>query len=177
MRPKEAVRWNMLANGNPFAEISQDDMSENALHKSILIVDDEEDLTWSISKSLAKNDKHFEVICVANGNAALEVLARRSIDVVISDIRMPGRNGLQLLHDINSRYAGTKVIIMTAHGSGDMREEIMAKGTPFYVEKPFEIRYLRKLIYEALDLTPPFAGSFLDSRNGIEAQPCSAGAF
>jgi DNA-binding response OmpR family regulator len=121
--------------------------------KCILVADDEEDLTWSISKSIGKNDKIFEVICVNNGDSALEVLSSRRVDLVISDLRMPGRNGLALLHDIQRDYPDTRVIIMTAHSSEALRQEIARSGTPYYIEKPFDLRFLRKLIYEALDIT------------------------
>ena len=122
--------------------------------KSILIVDDEEDLIWSISKTLTKTDDQLEVICVQDGDSALEVLARRPIDLVVSDVRMPGRDGLQLLEEIKFNYPRTKVIIMTAYGSEEMQTRITAR-TPFYLEKPFEIQYLKRLIYVALETAPP----------------------
>jgi len=122
--------------------------------KSILVVDDEEDLTWSISKSLEKNDKNFEVICVNNGDSALAYLATRHVDLVITDMRMPGRDGLALLKDIKRDYPRTRAIIMTAHNSDEVRGQIERHGlTSYYLEKPFELRYLRQLIYDALGLT------------------------
>ncbi len=136
-----------------------DEPNAEAFHKSILIVDDEEDLTWSISKTLTKHDKAFEVMCAHNGDEAMEVLARRRVDVVISDIRMPGRDGLQLLQEIKAHYPATKVIIMTAYGSHETRKLITARGSALYLEKPFEIRLLRRLIYEALELAPPDHGN------------------
>ncbi|KAA0230260.1 response regulator [candidate division KSB1 bacterium] len=141
-------------------------MNDHTINKCILIVDDEDDLTWSISKTLAKNDQQLEVICVGDGNAALTVLAQRRVDVVVSDIRMPGRNGLELLSDIRRDHPGAKVIIMTAAGSNDLRKELELRGASFYLEKPFEIRYLRQLIYEALDLAPPFANHTPDEKKG-----------
>jgi DNA-binding NtrC family response regulator len=121
--------------------------------KRILVVDDEEDLTWSIAKSLEKNGRVFEVICVNNGDDALAYLATRQVDLVITDIRMPGRNGLALLRDIKRDYPLTRVIIMTAHGSEEMRRQIALPGLLYYyLEKPFELHYLRKLIYQALEV-------------------------
>jgi DNA-binding NtrC family response regulator len=134
------------------------ELNAGAVQKRILLVDDEEDLTWSISKTLAKHDRAFEVTCAHNGDEALAVLARRPVDVVVSDIRMPGRDGLQLLQEINSHYPATKVIIMTAYGSHETRKLIAARGNTLYLEKPFEIRSLRRLIYEALELAPPDHG-------------------
>lgn len=142
------------------------------LHKSILIVDDEEDLTWSISKNLSRHDKDFHVTIAHNGDEALRILKQRAVDVVVSDIRMPGRDGLQLLQEIKAHYPATKIIIMTAYGSPETRKQIAARGNVLYIEKPFEIRSLRQLIYEALDLnlprdknfsTPPRSASFPSS--------------
>jgi two-component system nitrogen regulation response regulator GlnG len=121
--------------------------------KSILVVDDEEDLTWSISKSLAKNNSSFEVFSVNNGDSALAVLASRRVDLVISDLRRPGRDGLSLLRDIQRDYPSTRVIIMTAHGSEDLCQELTQCGLSYYIEKPFDMRYLHQLIHEALNLS------------------------
>lgn len=121
--------------------------------KRILVVDDEEDLTWSISKSLEKNDKLFEVLCVNNGDSALAHLAARHVDLVITDVRMPGRDGLALLRVIKRDYPKTRVILMTAHGAEEVRREMAWAEMPlFYLEKPFELRNLHQLIYAALDL-------------------------
>jgi len=125
--------------------------------KSILIVDDEEDLIWSISKTLTKTDEQLEVICAQDGDAALQVLSERPVDVVVSDVRMPGRDGLQLLEEIKFNYPQTQVIIMTAYGTEEMQARITSR-TPYYLEKPFEIQYLKKLIYVALE-TPPSRSS------------------
>lgn len=154
----------MQRNAKPSPEGFRFTMNENTINKCILVVDDEDDLTWSISKTLARNDQQFDVICVGDGNAALAVLAQRQVDVVISDIRMPGRNGLDLLSDIKRDHPGTKVIIMTAAGTNDVRREAELRGTSFYLEKPFEIRNLRQLIYEALGLAPPAVNGVRDDK-------------
>lgn len=135
--------------------------------KRILVVDDEEDLTWSIAKSLKKYDELFEVFCVNNGDSALAVLASQRVDLVISDLRMPGLDGLSLLIDIQRNYPATRVIIMTAHSSEDLRQELVRRGLNYYIEKPFDIRYLRKLIYEALDWEK---GSFASDLQGVSSQ-------
>ncbi len=128
--------------------------------KRILVVDDEEDLTWSISKSLEKNERAFEVICVNDGDSALAYLASRHVDLVITDVRMPGRDGLTLLRDIQRDYPRTRVIIMTAHDSEEMRHQLARHHVlHYYIEKPFELPYLRRLIFEALEISvAPFDG-------------------
>lgn len=121
--------------------------------KRILVVDDEDDLTWSISKSLEKNDRTIEVVCVNNGDSALAYLATRHVDLVITDVRMPGRDGLALLRDIQRDYPRTRVIMMTAHDSEELRHQIARHSAlHHYLEKPFELHNLRKLIFEALEV-------------------------
>lgn len=137
----------------------------NMLRKSILIVDDEEDLTWSISRSLRKHDDIFEVSCVNSGDDALSVLQNRQMDLVISDIRMPQVDGFELIQHIRARYPRSQIIIMTAYGSSEIQDQVNALGTIYYIEKPFEIRYLRKLIYEALAISDEgFEGLLVSSR-------------
>lgn len=120
--------------------------------KRVLIVDDEEDLTWGISRSLTKS-YDFVVHCVHSGDEALRVLNNDSYDLVLSDIRMPGRDGLQLALDIQRNWPNTKIIIMTAHGSPQVRTEVKKVGDLFYIEKPFDIVNLKQMILEAFDST------------------------
>jgi two-component system NtrC family response regulator len=119
--------------------------------KRILIVDDEEDLTWSISKRIAKDRNILEVICANSGNRALKMLSEFKVDLIITDLRMPGIHGLQLLNEIKIRYPHIQIIVMTAHGSVEVREAIRRWGQTGYIEKPFEMNDLRELIYSFLD--------------------------
>lgn len=123
-----------------------------AAHKKVLIVDDDEDLTWGIAKNLINKNNSFEVQCVNSGDQALNLMKKKRYDLVVSDIRMPGRNGLQLILDIRKKYPKTKIIIMTGYGSQEIQEEADKRGSFFYIEKPFEIGYLKQLIYEALNV-------------------------
>ncbi len=115
----------------------------------ILLVDDEEDLTWSISRSLTKNNNMLEVICVNSGDKALEALNESTFDLVISDLRMPGMNGLALLEQVRQNHPETKMIIMTAYGSPDIEQKIRNTKDAYYIEKPFDIHELKKLIFKA----------------------------
>ena len=124
----------------------------NKAKKFILIVDDEEDLTWSISRTLQRNGHIFDVRCVSSGEAALRLLERQRFDLIISDIRMPGMSGIELLEMVNRKWPETRVVVMTAYGTEILEHEALRLGAPFYIEKPFELRLLRKLVYEALEL-------------------------
>jgi len=132
--------------------------------KRVLVVDDEEDLTWSISKHLSKDKEKYELICVNSGKKALEVLFQLPVDLVISDIRMPEISGLELLSEIKDSYPNTKVIIMTAYGSSEIQEEANERGCLKYIEKPFEINELRQLINSAIHEKKGFEGKISEFR-------------
>jgi len=126
--------------------------------KKVLIVDDEETLTWSMSRSLSKDKDKYEVIIANNGGEALSLLKKNRIDLVISDIRMPDINGLDLLVKIKKEYPQTKVIIMTAYGSSDVQKEANRRGSLYYVEKPFEISEIRRIIIDLIVKRKGFRG-------------------
>jgi DNA-binding NtrC family response regulator len=118
--------------------------------KKMLIVDDEETLTYSLYQSFIVSQKEYEVITAASGEEASEKLVDTEFDLVITDIKMPGMDGLELLSLIKSKYPATEVIVMTAYGSPEKREEALQKGARFYIEKPFEIKEIKQLVMELL---------------------------
>jgi len=126
--------------------------------KKVLIVDDEETLTWSMARSLSRDKDKYEVIIANNGKEALDLLKKGRVDLVISDIRMPDINGLDLLVNIKKEYPQTKVIIMTAYGSSDVQKEANRRGSLYYVEKPFEISDIRKIIIDLIGRKKGFRG-------------------
>jgi len=130
--------------------------------KKVLIVDDEETLTWSMAKSLSRDRDKYEVIIANNGREALGLLKKDKIDLVISDIRMPDINGLDLLVRIKMEHPQTKVIIMTAYGSSDVQKEANRRGSLFYIEKPFEINDIRKIIIDLIGKKKGFQGKVFD---------------
>jgi len=119
--------------------------------RKVLVVDDEETLTWSMTKTLAKDKGKYELIIANTGTDALHVLEKGPVDVVVTDIRMPDINGLDLLSRIREQYPSTKVIIMTAYGSPEVHKEATRRGSYYYLEKPFEISDVRTLILKALE--------------------------
>ncbi len=130
--------------------------------KRVLVVDDEEDLTWSISRHLAKDKDKYELITVNNALAALDILSQVPVNVVVSDIRMPEISGLDLLLEIRKNYPDTKVIIMTAYGSSEVQQEANARGCFKYIEKPFEIQELRQMILDGVEDKKGFEGRISD---------------
>jgi len=130
--------------------------------KRVLIVDDEEDLTWSISKHLSKDKEKYELMAVNSAIEALNILKKLPVELVISDIRMPEMSGLDLLLEIRQNYPETKVIIMTAYGSHEVQQQANERGCFKYIEKPFEIQELRQLILNTVEEKKGFEGRISD---------------
>lgn len=133
-----------------------------ARQKRVLIVDDEEDLTWTLSKKLSKDSEVFDLFCVNSGREAIEVLKQMPFDLVVTDVRMPEVSGLDLLVQIKELYPSTKVAIMTAYGNADVQKEATRRGCFNYIEKPFEINEMRRLILDAVTQRRGFKGSVAD---------------
>jgi CheY-like chemotaxis protein/predicted regulator of Ras-like GTPase activity (Roadblock/LC7/MglB family) len=134
----------------------------NTTQKRVLIVDDEEDLTWTLNKKLSKDSDKFQIMTVNSGKEAMNVLSQVPVDLLISDVRMPEISGLELLVETKKKFPRTRVIIMTAYGSSDVQREANERGCFRYLEKPFEINDLREMILEALTEKKGFKGSVAD---------------
>lgn len=117
--------------------------------RRILIVDDEPTILLSLSYCL-KTDG-VEVITSSKIEAAEEALSRYFFDLVIADIRMSGMygiEGLELLSYVKKISPETEVIIMTAYGSEEIREEAVKRGAFYYYDKPVNIEHLLNKVRE-----------------------------
>ena len=102
----------------------------------ILVVDDE-DTVRSVLYQVLTGDGHT-VESAANGLQALEIMGKKSFSLVITDIKMPGMTGLELLEKVKSLYSDTQVIIITSHASLETAISAMRHGAYDYLFKPFE---------------------------------------
>lgn len=127
--------------------------------KRVLVVDDEEDMLWMLQRNLNKGMKDVEILAAKSGEEALAVLSDRTVDLVITDINMPGMNGLDLLIEINNRFPGTGVIIMTAYPSNAYENKAMMSGSLRFIEKPFDIKVVRAIVQEVLKDSEGFQGT------------------
>jgi DNA-binding NtrC family response regulator len=118
--------------------------------KKMMIVDDEETLTYSLYQSFILAQNNYEIVTAASGEEASQKLEDSKFDLVITDISMPGMSGLELLTLIKARYPDTEVIVMTAYGSDDKKDDAIKRGARYYIEKPFEIKEIKQLVMNIL---------------------------
>jgi two-component system NtrC family response regulator len=117
--------------------------------KRILLVDDEENLRRITQLEL--EDAGYSVTTAADGREAVDLLARTPFHLVITDLRMPGISGMDLLRRIRTEYPETSVIMMTAFGTIQGAVEAMKAGAFDYITKPIDIDELVILINRALE--------------------------
>ncbi len=127
--------------------------------KRVLVVDDEEDMLWMLQRNLNKGMPDVEILSAGSGEEALAVLSDKSVELVITDINMPGMSGLDLLIEINNRYPATGVVIMTAYPSSAYEREAMMSGSLRFIEKPFDIKDMRAVIKDVLKHNDGFQGT------------------
>lgn len=115
--------------------------------RRVLIVDDEQNLRHMLQTLLKREG--YEPIGVPSVEAALKELEAHGFDIVITDLRMPGQGGMDLLREIKRRNLETTVVVMTAYGSRDVAIEAMKCGAYDYISKPFEADELVLLLRKA----------------------------
>ncbi|MEW6657073.1 MAG: sigma-54 dependent transcriptional regulator [Thermodesulfobacteriota bacterium] len=130
----------------------------------ILIVDDDPQLRQSFEKLLT--EEGHRVRTAATGEAALEMVKAAAPDLVIMDVRLPGKSGLETFRAMHEIEPKLPVIIMTAYGTTETAIEATKLGAFEYVLKPFDIPDILALIAQALD-----AGRFMRSRVEMNVPP------
>jgi two-component system response regulator AtoC len=104
--------------------------------RSVLVVDDEEPLRQLLLVIL--RDRGYQVRAVAGADEALKELAARDYDLVLTDVRMPGMDGIALTRAVQARQPGATVIVMSAYGSHEAALEAMKAGAYDFLPKPFK---------------------------------------
>ena len=114
----------------------------------ILIIDDDEEMS-SLLRDFLKDDG-YEADFANNGEAALSKISRKPFDLVLTDFRMPGLTGLDILPEIKKLQPAASVMVITAFGSEELHHRSLERGADAYVEKPIGFHKLRVLIGELL---------------------------
>src|SRR6266496_5533386 len=112
----------------------------------ILVADDEQNLR-RVLVAMLRRDGH-EVVQAASGVEAIERLAE--VDVVITDLRMPGADGMEVLRTASKNHPQVPVIMITAYGSVGQAVEAIKAGAFDYIEKPFEQDSIRTIVDKAI---------------------------
>ncbi len=115
----------------------------------IWVIDDDRSIRWVLEKALRHAE--MDVDCFETANGILEGLARNQPDAIITDIRMPGLDGLQLLERIHANYPALPVIIMTAHSDLDSAVSAYQGGAFEYLPKPFDVDEAVELVRRAVE--------------------------
>ena len=117
----------------------------------ILIVDDELDMLMLL-RMMIEDSTEYEVETTNNPSEAIKILKEKDIDLVISDLKMPGMDGIELFDELREVSPDVPVIIITAYGSLELADEAMKKGVADFITKPFRKDNILFTISRVLEL-------------------------
>ena len=120
------------------------------MKQQVLIVDDEPELLLSIKSGFERDDR-FQLTTAHNGHEALDVLSKKNINLVVTDLRMPGMDGIELLAAMTESFPKIPTIVMTAFGTPVIEQQLKKAGTMEVLEKPLDIEALEQAILRSLE--------------------------
>jgi CheY-like chemotaxis protein len=124
--------------------------SEKDLEKErVLLVDDERNIRLTLSRSLEALGVQIET--AVNGEEALQKLQEDEFALLLLDLKMPGMDGMDVLHQVQERWPKTRVIVITAHGTINSAVEAMKLGAVDFIQKPFSPAEIRELVTKVLN--------------------------
>ena len=112
--------------------------------KRILILDDEPIVCERLQPALEKVG--FEVVSCTESQKAIDILAEQRFDVLVTDVKMSGPDGLEVLGFVHDTSPSTKVIVITGFATAETARSAMKSGAVDFIAKPFKINQLRDLI-------------------------------
>ena len=116
-------------------------------YRTALVVDDEKNTREGLKRFLEQ--KNYDVLLAADGQEALGLAAKETIDVALIDLKMPQMDGLTLLHRLHSIKSGVPVIVLTAYGTIETAVQAMKAGAYHYLTKPFNLEELELILTKA----------------------------
>ncbi len=126
---------------------NQEHKSESTF--SILIVDDEQDILDIIKEGLA--DQRYKITCEIDPKKALQQIKKKSFDIILTDLKMPGISGMDLVNAVKESENDTIVIVITGHATLNTAIESIQLGVYDYVNKPINHKELQNLVYRATE--------------------------
>jgi CheY-like chemotaxis protein len=118
--------------------------------KKVLLVDDDYEMLLVLKEGIEKYRDSFSILLASNGRDAVESLKKNVISLVVTDLKMPGMDGFQLLAHIMEHYPDIPVIIITGYSTPEMENLARKGGAVGYIAKPFLIENLARQIMTAL---------------------------
>ena len=109
--------------------------------RTVLIVDDELTLLRTLRDALRRQSDELEVLTAGRADEALELMELTTVDLVVTDFRMPGQDGITFISNISHKYPNTRCILMTAHGDSETKSKSLANGAVSFIEKPFDLDF------------------------------------
>jgi DNA-binding NtrC family response regulator len=119
-------------------------------HKRILIADDDPRVLLILRDVLLRMDRSYKIISTQNGREALQEIKEDTIDLLITDVRMPGIDGIELTKAIRTLNLETAVVWITAYGCGALKTECEQLEVHRCLDKPLRIGEIRQAVRDAL---------------------------
>ena len=117
--------------------------------QSILLVDDDQEFRKAMKKMFERSG--FAVTLAADGREALDILSKNTFDLIISDLRMPNLNGMQLMEELKKKDVKIPVIFITAYGEVESYMDLMNLGAFEYINKPVKGQEILNVARKALE--------------------------
>jgi len=127
----------------------------------ILLVDDDKNFLLSLSEGLRSHNDKYEVLLAGNGIEAIEKLKSDEVNIVVTDLRMPEMDGIELIVTMSRDYPELNIIVMTAYGTSEIENNLKNFGNCQYIEKPLDFNDLVSKIEKGIN---PISSGFI---NGI----------
>lgn len=122
--------------------------------RRILVVDDDAPVLFVLHDILARLGQGYETVTCSNGSDALLEFEKAPFDLVVTDLRMPGMDGIELTRMIQNRAPGTAVIWLTAYGSAEAELEAKRLRVNRSLDKPVEADEILRVVRQTLEVSP-----------------------
>jgi len=127
--------------------------------KKLLIVDDELPLLRNLSRYLSSFDDRFEVMTAPSAEEALDIIRADGLDILLTDVRLPGLGGIELVQQAVALNPALRVLVMTAYPTRYVREGAMSAGALHFLEKPLDLKELQELLAQVAATPAGWSGS------------------
>src|SRR5262245_37079697 len=134
-----------------------------ASHRSrVLIVDDEDNIVLALHRVLYQDNPRYDVLLARSAEIAMDIMRDINIDVMVTDVNLPAKSGMDLLTWASTETPNTRVIVMTAFDLTGIKDKAHAFGCLRLMRKPFDVHEMRATILRALERRDTLAGSLAD---------------